>query len=133
MRKKTMIIGGAAAAAVLLLGGTGVAYAATDGFEFDGSDDRAGGPGAVKTVDPSEVLTGADLDRASEVALAEIDGGSVVTAERDDDGFELELRADDGRYWEVDLDAAFAVVKVELDDDVVTPAPAPTPASTTAP
>ncbi|QJU54721.1 hypothetical protein SCB71_16610 [Herbiconiux sp. KACC 21604] len=133
MRKKTMIIGGAVVAGVLLLGGTGVAYAATDGFEFDGSDDRAGGQGSVETVDAADALTGPDLERASEVALAEIDGGSVVTAERDDDGFELELRADDGRYWEVDLDAAFAVVKVELDDDVVAPAPAPTPATTTAP
>ncbi|NQX35054.1 PepSY domain-containing protein [Herbiconiux sp. VKM Ac-2851] len=100
MQKKTKIIGGAALAAVLVLGGTGIAYAATDGFE--GSD----------------ALTGGDLDRAATVASEEIGGGSVTSAERDDDGYELELKGDDGRYYEVELDGAFGVVSSSADDRV---------------
>ena len=38
MKKKTWIIAGAAAA-VIVLGGTGIAYAATDGFDTDNDDD----------------------------------------------------------------------------------------------
>jgi len=100
MQKKTKIIGGAALAAVLVLGGTGIAYAATDGFE--GSD----------------ALTGGDLDRAATVASEEIGGGSVTSAERDDDGYELELKGDDGRYYEVELDGSFGVVSSSADDRV---------------
>ncbi|GLK16130.1 PepSY domain-containing protein [Herbiconiux flava] len=100
MQKKTKIIGGATLAAVLVLGGTGIAYAATDGFE--GSD----------------ALTGGDLDRAATVASEEIGGGSVTSAERDDDGYELELKGDDGRYYEVELDGSFGVVSSSADDRV---------------
>ena len=100
LSRKTMIIGGSALAAALVLGGTGIAYAATDGFE--GSD----------------ALTGADLDRAAAVASDEIGGGTVTSAERDDDGFDLELRGDDGRFYEVDLDSSFAVVSSSADDRV---------------
>jgi uncharacterized membrane protein YkoI len=100
MQKKTKIIGGAALAAVLVLGGTGIAYAATDGFE--GSD----------------ALTGGDLDRAATVASEEVGGGSVTSAERDDDGYELELKGDDGRYYEVELDGSFGVVSSSADDRV---------------
>jgi uncharacterized membrane protein YkoI len=100
MQKKTKIIGGAALAAVLVLGGTGIAFAATDGFE--GSD----------------ALTGGDLDRAATVASEEIGGGSVTSAERDDDGYELELKGDDGRYYEVELDGSFGVVSSSADDRV---------------
>jgi len=102
MQKKTTIIAGAAGVLVLLGVGTGIAYAATDGFE--GSDR----------------LTGADLDRASEAATAEIGGGTVTSAERDDDGapgYELELRGEDGLEYDVRLDDSFEVLSVDADDD----------------
>ncbi|NQX28278.1 PepSY domain-containing protein [Microbacteriaceae bacterium VKM Ac-2854] len=101
MRKKTMIIAGSAVAAAFVLGGTGIAFAATDGF---------GG---------SDALTGSDLDRASAAAIAEIGGGTVTAAERDDDGlklYELDLVGSDGTEYEVRLDADFAVVSVDRDD-----------------
>ena len=104
MQKKTKIIAGIAGAVVLIGAGTGIAYAATDGFE--GSDS----------------LTGSDLDRASEAALAEIGGGTVTSAERDDDGtpgYELELRGDDGLEYDVRLDDSFGVLVVDPDDDAV--------------
>lgn len=102
MQKKTKIITAVAGVVVLLGAGTGIAYAATDGFE--GSDR----------------LTGADLERASDAALEEIGGGTVTSAERDDDGvpgYELELRGDDGLEYDVRLDDAFAVLSVDADDD----------------
>ncbi|QHC67745.1 hypothetical protein GSU68_15010 [Rathayibacter sp. VKM Ac-2759] len=102
MQKKTKIIAGIAGVIVLVGAGTGIAYAATDGFE--GSDR----------------LTGSDLDRASEAAIAEIGGGTVTSAERDDDGgtgYELELRGDDGIEYDVRLDDSFGVIVVDADDD----------------
>ncbi|NQX12744.1 PepSY domain-containing protein [Microbacteriaceae bacterium VKM Ac-2855] len=102
MRKKTLIIAGSVAAAALVLGGTGIAFAATDGFER------------------SDRLSGSDLDRASEAALAEIGGGTVTSAERDDDAisaYELDLTGTDGAEYEVRLDSDFAVLVVKRDDD----------------
>lgn len=107
MRKKTGIIVGVVGALVLAGAGTGIAYAATDGFERSGT------------------LTGADLDRASEAAIAEIGGGTVTSAERDDDGatgYELELRGDDGLEYDVRLDDSFDVLVVDADDDGRAPA-----------
>ncbi|MCJ1686414.1 PepSY domain-containing protein [Rathayibacter sp. VKM Ac-2927] len=104
MKKKTGIIVGVAGAIVLAGAGTGIAFAATDGFER------------------SDALTGADLDRASEVAIAEIGGGTVTSAERDDDGtpgYELELRGDDGLEYDVRLDDSFGVLVVDPDDDAM--------------
>ena len=104
MQKKTGIIVGVVGAIALVGAGTGIAFAATDGFER------------------SDALTGADLDRASEVAIAEIGGGTVTSAERDDDGtpgYELELRGDDGLEYDVRLDDSFGVLAVDPDDDAV--------------
>ncbi|NRG40580.1 PepSY domain-containing protein [Rathayibacter sp. VKM Ac-2835] len=104
MQKKTGIIVGVVGAIVLVGAGTGIAFAATDGFER------------------SDALTGTDLDRASEVAIAEIGGGTVTSAERDDDGtpgYELELRGDDGLEYDVRLDDSFGVLIVDPDDDAV--------------
>ncbi|NQX05597.1 PepSY domain-containing protein [Rathayibacter sp. VKM Ac-2856] len=102
MKKKTGIIVGVVGAVVLVGAGTGIAFAATDGFER------------------SDALTGADLDRASEVAISEIGGGTVTSAERDDDGtpgYELELRGDDGLEYDVRLDDSFGVLVVDPEDD----------------
>jgi uncharacterized membrane protein YkoI len=98
MRKKTIVIAGAAAAVLVVgLGGTGIAYAVTDGFE------------------QSDALTGSDLDRASSAALDEIGGGKVTSAERDDSFYELDLVGSDGVGYDVVLDEGFGVVSVERD------------------
>ena len=97
MKKKTWIIVGGASLA-LALGGTGVAVAATAG------DDDA--------------LTGSSLEKASDAAIAETGGGSVVSAETSDDAdhaYELEVRAPDGTETDVELGANYEVVHTETD------------------
>ena len=86
-------IGAVAAAAVVGLG-AGMA-AAADG----GGDDS-----------PDVPVTGSDLQRASEAALAETGGGTVVDSEVESDGYEIEVDLSDGRQVEVQLDKNFAVV-----------------------
>ncbi|MEI5585450.1 MULTISPECIES: hypothetical protein [unclassified Agromyces] len=122
MKKRTIWITTAAAAGVLALGGTAVAYAATDGFETE--DDRAG-TSQEQESDAAEQLTGADLEKATDAALEETGGGEVTDAEREDDGatadgaataYELDVRLDSGEYVEVSLDEDFGVVAVEEDD-----------------
>lgn len=114
MKKRTIWITSAAAAAALALGGTAIAYAATDGFDTD--DDRAG---ASQGAERSEELTGADLEKATDAALAETGGGEVVEAEREDDGdaaYEVDVKLDSGTYVEVSLDEDFGVVATQDDD-----------------
>jgi uncharacterized membrane protein YkoI len=97
MRRRTKLFIGAAAAAIVVgLGAGGVATAADTG-----GDDSADVP-----------LTGTDLQRATEAALAETGGGEVVDSEveSDENGYEVEVNLDDGRQMEVQLDANFAVV-----------------------
>jgi len=97
MRRRTKIsIGTAAAAVIIGIGAGGVAAAADTG-----GDDSADVP-----------LTGTDLQRASEAALAETGGGEVVDSEveGDENGYEVEVNLDDGRQIEVQLDESFAVV-----------------------
>ena len=99
MKKKTWIIVGGASLA-LALGGTGVAVAATAG------DDDA--------------LKGSSLEKASDAAIAETGGGTVVGAETSDDAdhaYELEVRAPDGTETDVELDANYGVVRTEADSD----------------
>ena len=61
-------------------------------------------------------ISGTDLDRASEAALAETGGGEVVDSEAEDEenGYEVEVNLDDGRQVEVQLDADFAVVSSDV-------------------
>ena len=97
MRRRTKVfIGTAVAAVVVGIGAGGVAAAADTG-----GDDAADVP-----------ITGTDLQRASEAALAETGGGEVVDSEveSDENGYEVEVNLDDGRQIEVQLDASFAVV-----------------------
>ncbi|WP_207838275.1 PepSY domain-containing protein [Williamsia soli] len=122
MPKKTIVIAGVATAAVLALGGTGIAYAVTDGFA--GSDD----------------LGGNDLDRATTAAIAEVGGGSVTSADKDDDGittYDLDVIGSDGVEYEITLDEGFKVLKVDRDDDDAEPTngdqTAPAAAPTSAP
>ncbi|WP_158251906.1 MULTISPECIES: PepSY domain-containing protein [Cryobacterium] len=101
MNKKNILIA-AAAGVVLLLAGAGTALAVS-GNDNDGP------------------LTGETLDRASNAAMAGVGPGTVTKAERNDDGgsaYDLELRLDDGRTVDVELNDAFDVVWVgDFDTD----------------
>jgi uncharacterized membrane protein YkoI len=90
----------AGALAVALIGG-GTAIAVAGG----GDDDRS--------------LTGSNLERATEAALAHAGGGTVIETEIGDDGaaYGVEIRGDDGTVVEVNLDADFDVIGEEADDD----------------
>jgi uncharacterized membrane protein YkoI len=105
VKKKTAWIV-AGATTVIVLGGGGVAYASTDGFDetFGSDNDR---------------LTGASLERASDAALAEVGEGTVTQAERSDDAdhtYSVEVRLDDGREADVELDDDYTVVRIDGDD-----------------
>jgi uncharacterized membrane protein YkoI len=99
--RKTVVIGGAAA--VLVAGGVAVAAAGP------GSDDGEGGDRAI---------SGADLQRAEEAALAATGGGRVTATEVEDEesAYEVEVTFDDGRQVDVQLDQDFNVVSSS--DDV---------------
>lgn len=74
----------------------------------------------VTRVGDDEPLTGTVLEQATAAALAATGGGEVVGTEvGDDDGsaYEVEVRLPDGSQVEVQLDADFAVIATEADDD----------------
>ena len=98
MRPRTRWI--AAAGLVIAMTG-GVAAAATDGDAGE------------------QELTGPTRDRAVTAALAATGGGTVLETEAGDDGaaYGVEVRLDDGRQVEVNLDKAFKVIAREVDDD----------------
>jgi uncharacterized membrane protein YkoI len=102
MNRGRKIVLGTAAAAVIagVAAATGVATAADTG-----TDDSA-----------DVAISGTDLQRASEAALAETGGGEVVDSEAEDEenGYEVEVNLDDGRQIEVQLDADFAVVSSDV-------------------
>jgi len=117
VNKKTIWI--VAGAAVLVIGGAGVAVAATDPFDQD--DDR---------------LSGATLENASEAALAEVGEGTVSEAERSDSldhAYSVEVRLDNGRDVDVELDEQFEVVRVDGVVPGSAPAPSQSPSATTTP
>lgn len=97
--KKAVVLVGAAA--VLALSGAGVAVAAGDD---DGSDTP---------------ITGADLQRASEAALAETGGGRVSETEVGDEEskYEVEVTLDNGDQVDVQIDADFQVVGTKTDSE----------------
>lgn len=88
----------------------------TDDSRNDGSDGRSDG-----TDDSSGLagLTAADRDAASAAALATLPAGTVGTVtevEQSDDfdhAYEVEITLENGQDVDVELDAAFAVVKVD--------------------
>jgi uncharacterized membrane protein YkoI len=69
--------------------------------------------------DDDEPLTGSSLAKATAAALAHTGGGTVVETEVGDDGaaYGVEVRLPDGRVVEVNLDASYAVIGQEADDD----------------
>jgi uncharacterized membrane protein YkoI len=69
--------------------------------------------------DDDEPLTGSTRDRAVNAALEHTGGGTVQETEVGDDGaaYGVEIRLDDGRQVEVNLDEDFNVIGQEEDDD----------------
>jgi hypothetical protein len=98
MDRKVRWIGGGALAVALVGGGTGVAIAT-------GGEDRP--------------LTCSALEKATAAALQHTGGGTVIETEAGEDGaaYGVEIRLDDGRVVEIDLDANFQVIGKESDDD----------------
>ena len=74
---------------------------------------------AVTGGDNDQELTGATRDRAVAAALAATGGGTVLETEAGDDGaaYGVEVRLEDGRQVEVNLDESFKVVNQEPDED----------------
>ena len=98
MRRRTRWLVGTGLAAAMA-GGLVAAAAATGG-------------------DNDQELTGATRDRAVAAALAATGGGTVLETEAGDDGvYGVEVRLDDGRRVEVNLDESFKVVNQEPDED----------------
>jgi uncharacterized membrane protein YkoI len=98
-RTKFLLAGTMALAAV---GGSAAAVAASSGGDDDGS---------------SHAITGADLEQASQVALAEVGSGRVTATEADDEegAFEVEVTKPDGSQVDVHLDKTFHVINVQDD------------------
>jgi uncharacterized membrane protein YkoI len=85
-----------------------------DGRDDDGQDDDSatGSPSAA----PDAAITDAERSSAESAALAAAGGGTVTELERSDDAdhaWEVEVTLADGTDVDVELDAAFAVTKVD--------------------
>jgi len=137
MARRTKVLIGAGAAVLLVLGGTGIAFAATDGFEMD-DDDRTNQSqsqeqnGAEDTArdesrndddyydtPDAEDAAISDADRAKvEAAGLKAAGGDgkVTDLERSDDldhAWEVEVTFADGRDVDVELAEDFSVTRVD--------------------
>jgi hypothetical protein len=73
---------------------------------------------AIAAGGDEQPLTGSQLDKAADAALAHTGGGTVVETEADSDDvpYSVEIRLDNGRVVEVELDENFHVVGEETDD-----------------
>jgi len=102
MKHSSKILTGAAIAAVVV-GGSVTLAVAQGGDEVGNETDRP--------------ITGADLDQASEAALAHLGEGRVTETEVGDEEsyYEVEVTLDDGSQVDVQLDEQFAVVGDEAD------------------
>jgi uncharacterized membrane protein YkoI len=69
--------------------------------------------------DDDQPITGPALEQATKAALDYTGGGTVTETEMGDDGaaYGVEVRLDDGRQVEVNLDQNFKVIGQEADDD----------------
>jgi uncharacterized membrane protein YkoI len=70
---------------------------------------------ADELTDGSDALDDATRDRVAAAATAYTGGGELLNAERDDDGYDAEVRLDDGREVDLNLDRDFAVVSSDAD------------------
>ena len=98
MKRKTAFIGAAVAAGAIGLGATAGAATAA------GGDDDA-------------PITGRDLERATDAALAHTGEGRVTDTETEAGTYEVEVLLDDGSQVELQLDDSFAVVGDEVDHE----------------
>ena len=98
--KGKRILGGALVVG-MVAGGAGLAVAAAG----DGDHDRP--------------LAGSDLEQATTAALEHTGGGVVIDSEVGDDGaaYSVEIRLDDGRVVEVNLDDRFRLIGSQQDED----------------
>ena len=79
-----------------------------------------GGVAFASGGDDDEELTGETREKAIAAALAFTGGqGTVVETEVGDDGaaYGVEIRFEDGREFEINLNDKFEVINSELDDD----------------
>jgi uncharacterized membrane protein YkoI len=111
MNRKLYWIAGSVAAvlvAVVAITLTTTNIASSGGGEDDDDFDTETGP-----------ITGEDLERASEAALAETGGGRVTETEVEDEEsyYEVEVTLDDGTQVDVQLDEDFNVVGSEADEE----------------
>jgi len=88
---------------------------APDGQAPDGQGGRPGPGGAASVRGDEKALTGDDLAKAKEAALAAVPGGTVIRAETDagDAEYEVHMTKADGTLVTVKLDRNFALVKIE--------------------
>jgi len=73
-------------------------------------------PSATASDDSNQPISAEDRANAEQAALAEVGSGTVTELERSDDfdhAWEVEITGTDGRDTDVELDADFAVVKVD--------------------
>jgi hypothetical protein len=129
----------AAGAAVVVLGGTGIAYAATDGFDMDSDDDdlrtsQQQGSGdttddssdrddtsteASSTTDPDDApISDSDRSKAEAAGLKAAGGtdGVVTDVDRSDDAdhaWEVEVTFADNTDVDVELADDFSVVRTD--------------------
>jgi uncharacterized membrane protein YkoI len=91
-----------------------------DGRDDDGRDDDGRDDDGVDGRDADDrVLSDAERTAAEKAALAAVGGGTVTKVEASDDGseaYEVEVRAEDGTAWDVDLDADLRVLNKKIDD-----------------
>jgi|Tabmets5t2r1_1033131.scaffolds.fasta_scaffold01473_6 hypothetical protein len=101
-RRAAFIVAGIAALAAFALGGAAIA-GATQGDDGDEAE---------------QGLSGRVAERAKAAALKGTGGGTVTETELDvEDGrtYQVEIRKADGSTVDVDLDASFKVVEVDVD------------------
>jgi uncharacterized membrane protein YkoI len=101
-RRAAFIVAGIAALAAFALGGAAIA-GATQGDDGDEAE---------------QGLSGRVAERAKAAALKETGGGTVTETELDvEDGrtYQVEIRKADGSTVDVDLDASFKIVEVDVD------------------
>jgi uncharacterized membrane protein YkoI len=104
-RRLKIVLGTTAATVIAGVAAAGVATAADSG-SGDGPDG------------PDVAITGQALETASAAALKATGGqGQVVDSEVEENGYEIEVNLPDGSQTEVQLDAKFAVVSSDVNEE----------------
>ena len=103
MKRRTKSIVAAAALGTVVAAGAGIA--------------AANSPDTEDLNEAESPITGADLDRASQAALAHTGGGRVTDTEVGDEEsyYEVEVTLEDGTQVDVQLDEEFAIVGEETE------------------